>query len=143
MEGREGFSYSLFSILHLRSSTKTKRRFPWRETPSCVRPASVGLPVFGVHEPEPAVRFGIEVQHPVAVVPFQGDLPPAEWNLRIGIERADVRPGAGGILLRILDGRRVRVLGLGWPGVTRKIRLVSPLLTVEMKRTQYIQRVCL
>src|SRR4051812_14089647 len=36
-----------------------------------------------------------EVQEPPPVVPFQRHFPPAQGHLRVGIERADVRPGSG------------------------------------------------
>ena len=49
--------------------------------------------------PPAAARLIFEVQQPPAVIPFQGHLPPAERHLRIGIERADVRPGRRRVLL--------------------------------------------
>ena len=34
-----------------------------------------------------------KVERPPAVVPFQRHFPPAKWDLRIRVERADIRPG--------------------------------------------------
>ncbi len=36
--------------------------------------------------------FGLEVQHPPTVFPFQFDFTPPQRNLRVGVERADVGP---------------------------------------------------
>ncbi len=41
------------------------------------------------------VAFGVEVQEPPTVIPFQANPAPAEGYLGIGVERADVGPRSG------------------------------------------------
>ncbi len=60
----------------------------------------------------------LEVQEPPAVIPFQRDLTPAQRYLRIRIERADVRPGRGRILLWISQRRVVWIGRVTRPCVT-------------------------
>src|SRR5436190_23431123 len=43
----------------------------------------------------------LEVEHPPPVVPFERHFPPAQRHLRIRVERANVRPGRGRILLGV------------------------------------------
>ena len=83
-----------------------------------------GLPVFWFQEPEPAIRTRTEVEVPVSVVPFQLDLSPSQRNLRIGIERSDVRPGTGTVLLRIAQLSVVRIRSVRRPSVIWQVRHV-------------------
>lgn len=49
----------------------------------------------GVHQPDVFIwrdLLRLEVQHPPAVIPFEHNFAPAEWNLGIRVERADVGP---------------------------------------------------
>src|SRR5690606_20414184 len=65
-----------------------------------------------------------EVEVPPSVVPFERDFTPAERNLRVGVERTDVRPGGWRVLAGVGDGSIVRVRRVGRPRVARHVRLV-------------------
>ena len=95
-----------------------------RRAPDCASVVICRLPVLRIQEPPPAVGPRIEVEVPVTVLPFQAHFPPVQRNLRIGIERSDVRPGTGAVLTRIGHGGVVRILGIRRPGVLRNIRIV-------------------
>ena len=85
----------------------------------------LGLPVLRMQEPPPLIGARAEVQIPRTVIPFQLNLPPSQRNLRIGIERSDVRPGTGTVLLRIGDLCVVGIRRIGGPCIRRQTRIVE------------------
>src|SRR5579871_3013952 len=81
-------------------------------------------PVVWIEVPPPLIRTGPEHQVPLSVIPSKRCIAPSQRNLWIGIERTDVRPGTGTVLLRIRHSRRVRILGIGWPRIIRQAWVV-------------------
>ena len=79
------------------------------------------LPVLGIQDPVPLVFFFIEVQLPVTVVPLQRNFTPSHRHLGIRIERSDIGPCTGTVLSWVADSRRIRILGVSRPCVTRQM----------------------
>ena len=77
----------------------------------------------------------VEVEPPPAVFPFHRHFPPAERNLRVRVERSDVRPSRSRILRRVSDGAVVRVRSVARPRVARHVRLiVGDALSAALRR---------
>ena len=68
----------------------------------------------------------LEVEHPPAVIPLEGYPVPAERHLRVGVERADIRPSGWGILPGIGHGCVVGVGRIAGPSIVGQTRIVVP-----------------
>ncbi len=65
-----------------------------------------------------------EVEVPPAVVPFERYLTPSEWNLGVRVERANVGPCTGRVLLGVRQSGVIRATCVAGPSVARHVRLV-------------------
>ena len=78
-----------------------------------------------------------EVKEPPAVIPFETDLSPSHWYLRVRIERADVRPCRRAVLLWIGQCSVVWVGCVARPSVVRHVWRIVPWSTDGSVRSHW------